>query len=276
MTIETRQPADPGWATPARAEAVAHQAKKPKPAITRNRWHQYTYQGVTYPGLTTVLRVINKDALIRWASRLTAEAAVSQAADLPGLVERNGVKGVVDMLLNQSDKRRDEAGSRGTEVHELAEKMLKGEPLPPLSEEKRAMLQGIAEWWARSGWRMRMTEALVVNPSMGYGGTLDLLAYDADGLTVLADYKTSSGGIYGETRLQLLGYGEATYIAPQGSPVVYNMPRIDRYVGLHVTTDGVTEVPMDIDDLDRQALHAVLPLHRWHQERKGKVPVRKI
>ena len=53
---------------------------------------------------------------------------------------------------------------------------------------------------------------------LGYGGTLDLLAYDETGRTVLADVKTGRS-VYSETRLQLLAYGEAALIAPQGSPV---------------------------------------------------------
>ena len=50
-----------------------------------------------------------------------------------------------------------------------------------------------AAWWKASGWRLRLSEAMLVNPMMGYGGTLDLLAYDRDGRTVLADIKTGKG-----------------------------------------------------------------------------------
>lgn len=244
---------------------------KPKPAITRDRYHRYTYEGVTYPGLTSVIGVLDKGAgLMRWACRLTAEAAVAQADQLPGLVKANGEKGVVDLLLNQADMRRDAAASRGSSIHGLAERLLKGEPLPEMTDEERVLLDHIGEWWTGAGWRLRLAEAFVVSPSRGYGGTLDLLAYDAEGRTVLADYKTGSG-VYGEVRLQLLGYGEADLIAPQGSPVAYPMVHVDRYVVLHVTPGGVTPYDIEMDDLDRAALDACLPLARWHKERKGKV-----
>ena len=244
---------------------------KPKAAITRDRYHRYTYEGVTYPGLTSVIGVIDKSAgLMRWACRLTAEAAVEQADQLPALVKANGERGVVDLLLNRSDMRRDAAASRGSSIHGHAERLLKGEPATEMTDEERGLLEHIATWWAASGWRLRLAEALVVSPSKGYGGTLDLLAYDEQGRTVLADYKTGSG-VYGESRLQLLGYGEAELIAPQGSPVAYPMPRVDRYVILHVTANGVNPVELDIDDLDREALAACLPLARWHKARKGKV-----
>lgn len=69
--------------------------------------------------------------------------------------------------------------------------------------------------------------------------------------------------------LQLLAYGEAALIAPQGSPVVYPMPTIDRYAVLHVTDGGVRVIDVEVDDDDRAALRACLPLSRWHTTRKG-------
>jgi len=51
------------------ATAPARMTKQ-KPAITRDRWHHYTYAGQTYPGVTSILRVLDKsDALMAWASR---------------------------------------------------------------------------------------------------------------------------------------------------------------------------------------------------------------
>lgn len=264
MTTVTR------WATEAREEAVARQGR-PRPAITRDRWHRYTHEGVTYPGLTSVLGVMDKGGLLRWACRLTAEAAIEQLALLPSLVEANGERGVVDLLLNRADKRRDDAGARGSAIHDIAERVVRGAPMPAgLDGEQADVAARVADWWAARGWRLRLAEAFVVSPSRGYGGTLDLLAYDAEGRTVLADWKTGSG-VYGEARLQLLGYGTADLVAPQGGPTAYPMPRIDRYVVLHVTASGVEEVGVVMDDLDREGLEGALRLHRWHRERKGRV-----
>jgi hypothetical protein len=60
---------------------------KPKPAITRDPYHRYTYEGQTYPGVTSVLRVPDKsDALRAWASRNTAEAALAQLDEVRSLM----------------------------------------------------------------------------------------------------------------------------------------------------------------------------------------------
>ena len=61
------------------AVPATRSAAKPKPAITRDRYHRYTYEGTTYPGVTSVLRVLDKsDALMAWASRNTAQAALGR------------------------------------------------------------------------------------------------------------------------------------------------------------------------------------------------------
>ena len=45
--------------------------------ITRDAAHRYTYEGVQYPGVTSILGVMDKSAaLMNWAARQTAEAAV--------------------------------------------------------------------------------------------------------------------------------------------------------------------------------------------------------
>ena len=76
---------------------------KPKAAITRDRYHRYTYEGTTYPGVTSILRVLDKsDALMAWASRNTAEAALAQLDHLAGLRDTVGPEGVVKALTARS------------------------------------------------------------------------------------------------------------------------------------------------------------------------------
>jgi hypothetical protein len=251
------------------AAAPAAPVARQKPAITRDRYHRYTYAGRTYPGVTTVLRVLDKsDALMAWASRNTAEAALAQLDHLASLRDTVGPEGVIKALTARSGWKRDEAAAAGSDIHGLAERIARGEALPHVPQAIRAQVEAYAAWWAGSGWRLRVAEAFVVEPTLGYGGTLDLLAYDEAGRTVLADVK-SGANVYPEVVLQLLAYGEAALIAPQGSPIAYPMPRIERYAVLHVTDAGVRVIDVEVDDEDRAAFRACLPLARWHGARKG-------
>ena len=233
-------------------------------AITRDRYHRYTYEGVTYPGVTGIIRVLDKsDALIAWASRNTAEAALAQLDHLASLRDTVGPEGVVKALTARSAWKRDEAAAYGSEIHAHAERIANGEETEDaIPEAIRERVTRYAEWWATSGWRKRLAEAFVIDPEVGYGGTLDLLAFDEQGRTVLADVK-SGKDVYAETKLQLAAYGMARLIAPQDSPAAYPMPLVERYVVLHVTDEGVRVIDLDVTDADRAAFRACIPLSAW-------------
>lgn len=235
--------------------------------ITRSADHRYTYNGETYPGVTSILKVVDKsDALMAWAARNTAEAALKLSGTLPQLLAEVGPEGVVRALTARSAWKRDEAAQLGTDVHELADKFIRGVPheIPDFAKKHVA---GYAEWWQASGWSLRTSEAMVINPEQRYGGTLDLLARDRDGKTVLADIKTGKG-VYSEAVLQLTAYGTAPLI--QTDTGIFAMPKVDRHVILHVTADGVREIEVPVGTLEIVAWCACIDLHLWKETTKGK------
>ena len=239
-------------------------------AITRSASHQYTYDGNTYPGVTTVLKVLDKsDALMAWAARQTAEAALENLDTLQGLRDTVGPEGVVKALTSRSSWKRDEAAQLGSDVHGLADDHVNGRPLPAnLPKAITDRVAAYADWWQQSGWSLRASEAMLVHPAFGYGGTLDLLARDRDGRTVLADLKTGKG-VYREAVLQLTAYGMAERLqVTDGS--LYAMPAVDRYVILHVTADGVREIELSVGALEKVAWAACLDLYQWAETMKGK------
>ena len=263
-------------------------------AITRSADHRYTYEGVTYPGVTSILGVLDKSGpLMAWAARQTAEAAVLMQRDdaFRTLLDTVGNEGAIRALTDRSRWQRDEAANLGTEVHGLADLVVRGVPTPPMAEGIRTRVLAYADWWQRSGWTLRLSEAMVVRPKLGdvtyaadgksatwetnmtgstygWGGTFDLLAKDVDGRTVLADIKTGKG-VYREAVLQLAAYGMASLVQA-GDGKVYPMPVPDRYVILHVTLDGVREIELSIGTPERMAFLACLDLWHWSESMKGK------
>ena len=155
----------------------------------------------------------------------------------------------------------------GTDVHGMADLLVTGQPLPDMDPVVAHRVQLYADWWQAAGWTIRATEALLVNPRVGYGGTLDLLCRDRDGRTVLADIKTGKG-VYQETSLQLAAYGMAELIQANG--MVFDMPPVDRYAVIHVTGTGVREIEMVVGDMEREAFGCCLGLSRWTETQKGK------
>jgi hypothetical protein len=98
---------------------------------------------------------------------------------------------------------------------------------------------------------------------------LDVLAYDQDGKTVLADIKT--GSVWREAILQLTAYGLCPLVSPMGSDKVYPMPVPDRYVILNVKPEGVRPIEVNIGSAERMAWADVLDLYAWQQSVKGKL-----
>jgi hypothetical protein len=249
-------------------------------AISRSTDHQYTYNGVTYPGVTSILKVIDKsDALMSWAARQTAEAAVGLALEdtlhgahksaLYDLLNTVGREGTIKALTSRSSWKRDEAAALGTAVHGYADDHINGRPIPDdLPAVQRDYVTVYEDWWKAAGWTVRTSEAYLVHTAHGYGGTLDLLCRDRDGRTVLADIKTGKG-VYSEAVLQLAAYGNAELIqTPAGD--LFPMPAVDRYAILHVTKDGVREIEVSIGALELLAWGAAIDLYQWHRTVKGK------
>jgi hypothetical protein len=251
--------------------------------ITRSADHRYTYLGNTYPGVTGILKVLDKsDALMAWAARNTAEAAIALASRkvhdpfdveslqsaLDELLKSVGPEGTVKALTSRSSWKRDEAAQLGTDVHKYADDHVNGRPLPELPALTQKYVSAYEDWWMASGWTIRTTEAFILNESIGYGGTLDLLCRDRDGRTVLSDIKTGRS-VYPEAVLQLAAYGMAEKIqTPEGK--LFNMPKPDRYSILHVTGDGVREIEIAITSLEMSAFVSCVDLALWRETMKGK------
>jgi hypothetical protein len=263
--------------------------------ISRDAAHRYTYEGVQYPGVTTILGVLDKSGpLMAWAARETATAAVHLACEesaglannaLTALIDTVGEAGAIKALSSRSSWTRDEAAQLGTEVHALADLVVRGEPTPSMTETQRGRVLHYAEWWKgqlAKGAKLRLSEAMVVRPNdpdtvhTGWGGTFDLLYYDGDGCTVLADIKTGKG-VYKEAVLQLAAYGMAPIVQPaydsQWAPpavTTYPMPLPDKYKIIHVTAEGCREIDLDIGTPERMAFLAALDLYHWTESMKGK------
>jgi hypothetical protein len=259
------------------------------PAVTRSLDHWYTYtdpitaETVTVPGSTNILKVLDKsEALMAWAANNTAEAATELArhrvsdaySALDVLLAVVGPEGVQKALTTRSGWKRDTAAAFGSAIHGWADKLITvGLSVDDLAGMDPATVKRVnvyAEWWKASGWKLRLSEAMVIAPSTGYGGTFDLLAYDADGRTVLCDLKTGSN-VYREAILQLCSYGMAPLVQPAGSDTVYPMPVPDRYVVLHVMATKVKEIEVSVGEAERMAFLDCIDLHRWLAKTAGRL-----
>lgn len=157
--------------------------------------------GVVVPGVTTVIALLAKPALINWAWRLGLEGQ--------------------DM-----NKVRDKAADIGTCVHYLAECHLKGQKpevqdfTPDTIEKAKPLVRAFAAWAAKECLRVKASEANVVSEAWQFGGCIDIIARRLDGKLGLYDIKTSKG-IYDEYKIQLAAYEVAWDEVNPDSPIEF-------------------------------------------------------
>jgi hypothetical protein len=233
--------------------------------VQRGTNHSYLLDGEKVQGATTVLsKSIPKPALIAWAANESAKFAVNQWDELATMpiVDR------LERIKKEWRGVRDRAALRGTEVHNLAERVVLGEEV-----EVPDHLAGHLEAYIQFLDDFQVVPVLVEKPVFSrtykYAGTFDLVA-DIDGVRWLLDIKTNASGVYAETALQLAAYRFADfYIEDDFSE--HLMPPVERTGVIHVTASGYELVPViaDVEQFDIFC-HAI-QMANWMDDNKDLV-----
>lgn len=216
--------------------------------------HRYWLDGQPCPGVTTLLsKGLPKPALPYWSAKSVAEFVL----DNPEQVEQLrslGREPAVAALKAIPWQARDTAAVRGTDVHALAEELIHGREVD-VPEHLVAHVEGYAAWLDEFQVEPLFTEHAVANRKSHYAGTFDAIIKFGRGpwagMTVLADWKTSSG-VYGETGLQTAAYARSEFMAPDSDTEIPT-PAVDATGVLHITDAGsqfypLAATPADIDE----------------------------
>lgn len=169
--------------------------------------HEYTYNGKKVWGVTSVLQVISKPALLFWSANMAADYFRDNIK--PGekydeiqleLVWKNAKKA--------HTMKKEEAGSIGKLVHDWVDKYCKGEkPEMPYNEKAIGSINLFLDWVKQHNVKFLINEQPVFSKKYCYAGTLDGVCV-VDGKMYLFDLKTSSG-IWDEYLIQVSAYKQA-------------------------------------------------------------------
>lgn len=218
--------------------------------LTRDANHVYGWNdGVTVrhpiPSVTTVIRLIDKSGpLVGWAKRTVAEAALRNFDALSAMRKEGGDQAAIDWLKTLPGYQRDRAADRGTNVHAIAEQIVRGQS-PEIPEELGPYVASYHSFLREWSPKFLAVEQMVCSLKHGYAGTFDAIAVIGNERWLL-DLKTSAG-VYSETALQLAAYGAAEFIGKPGDPQKYRVPRAQRFGVIHVTPEGAELVPYAVD-----------------------------
>jgi hypothetical protein len=232
--------------------------------------HTYSLDGARVPSVTTVIsKATGKPALLAWAARLAAEWAADHADDLPVL----GTASWVREAAGASNRARDAAAKNGTLLHDLAEKLLYGDPLPdadhdgaPFPDDVIRTAEQIARFMDAWDVQPHISEAAVFNETDRWAGRLDLVADLADGDRWLLDWKTGASGVWPETSLQLTAYANATHIQVGGADLP--MPEVQHCAAVWVRPDGWELIPVRRDPETYEVFRHMLRVAEWASLRR--------
>ena len=211
--------------------------------IDRGRGHSYLLDGQKADGVTTLISDgIPKPALINWAANTTAAYAVDHFDEL---AEEPPSKRL-DILKRARYMDLDAAGRRGTEVHALAEKLAHGEEVD-VPDELAGHVESAVKFLDAWNPEVLRTETVVASRAWRFAGTFDLLMRLPDGRVVLADWKTSRSGIFGETSLQLGAYANAEVYLDGAEEKPVAELGITHGMALWIRADGYAVYPVDLE-----------------------------
>jgi len=202
--------------------------------------HYYTINGKRAVGVTTALNALPKN-LTRWAARTVAQHVVDHADTVASMLANGGAQPTVDYLSKLPDQTRDDAGERGTDVHDIVFHLAEGKPVDvpnDIASYVRGALSYLDDWQPTTV----LAETVVASYTHHYCGTLDSIQ-DVPGLgRVLVDWKTSRG-IYGNHALQLPAYRYAeVYLDADGEE--HEMVPVENTFILHIKPDDYDLIPI--------------------------------
>ena len=253
--------------------------------LHRDAKHYYSWNGdPSVPGITSIIGVLDKPALVGWAKRETAKAAVRNWKVVSGMVEQQppiedqlSYHPAVAYLKATPGYQRDAAANAGTIAHAIAEAVSKGEqPVIPEGYEDfaRSFLRDFVEKY-KPKFHPLYVEAMVYHGGedgsvLPYGGTMDLYC-QIDDETWLIDHKTAASGVYPETALQLAAGRYAEFIGRPGDPKQYPVPKVDRCGVLWLRPEGAELIPYSVTPREFQAFTACRMAWDWVNHRAKEV-----
>lgn len=233
-------------------------------SISGSRHYVHPKTGEQVPSVTTILGVVNKPALPRWAAKMTAEYAVANRKTWESLDDR----AATELLKGSPWRSMNDAADKGTSIHGIAEKLLRGERIEYVQPGTEHACQSVAEFITAVQPKPVGIEVTVWSHKHKYAGTLDLLAMIDDELWLI-DWK-SSKGVYADFALQLAAYAMADEIIyPDGRSI--DMPKIEKAAIAHVPKEGGWAfVELDVGEHARQAFMHARGLFEWQSVHSGK------
>jgi hypothetical protein len=229
------------------------------------RGHGYTLDGEKLPGVTTILSDgLSKPALVKWGINTVANYATDNWNELAELKPSERTKKLTDSPYAD----RDAAAKRGTEVHALGEKLVRGEEVT-VPDELAGHVDSYVKFLDRfQPGPVMVEQSVVAVTKWPYAGTLDgIFDFPTLRKRLLVDLKTARSGVFPDNALQLSAYRHAThYASADDGWQLHPMIPVDGCAVIHVASDHASLVPVETGPEVFRAFLYAREMWRWANE----------
>lgn len=212
--------------------------------------HTYKLDGERLTGVTTIIGVLDKPALVSWSANCAVDY-IEQNFPSDEHIFKNpfAISEVCKEARTAWAKKRDKAGDVGTQCHAWVELYAKAqinniEYAPQYeSEQVEKMVKKFIEWSEQNKVKFLLSEQVLYSEKHFYAGTVDLLI-EIDSKKYIADLKTAKD-IYQTNFIQMGGYHialeELGKVKDLEGYIVINIPKeLDKDGNAKIKTETVT------------------------------------
>lgn len=228
-----------------------------RPAKGGGREYVHPLTGRAVPSITTVIKALDKPALVQWSANMAATYAVKNWASLSTLETDDERYALIKMAHRRESGRK---ADLGTAVHDAVDAWCTGRSMPAWEAGVAPFMDQFVAFLEHHRPEFVENEFTVWSNQHGYAGTGDWMARIGDSL-VLGDTKTGKD-VYPETALQLEALRRADVILdPSG--VERPLPKADRLGVLHLRPRSWSLVAVDPGEDTMDAFLGALAVTHW-------------
>lgn len=185
-----------------------------------NKGNHTYYDGKRWlPSVTGITgKIEDKGGLLDWSAKCVATEAIENAAELSRLRRLEDDDAAFDWLWRAANRQRDGKGLKGSDLHDVADRLISGAPMPEnLDPNVKFMAEQVAAFMVEYAVTAVHSEVRLCNRTLSYAGTTDQLGIvpQYGDLPTVIDWKTSESMYrtpkfsHGKNCLQLTAYSHA-------------------------------------------------------------------
>lgn len=181
--------------------------------------HMYFDDKTWLPSVTGITgRIEDKGGLLDWYAKSVATCAIEEAAELSRRRRLDGDEDAWEWLRKAADRSRDGASVNGSDLHDVADRMLSGMDMPEdLDPNIKFMADNVLAFMTEYNVTPVHSEVRLCNRTLAYAGTTDQIGIvpQYGELPLITDWKTSASMYrspkfsHGKNALQLSAYSRA-------------------------------------------------------------------